>query len=613
MLWLVLLVSCSDVAPVEERAPGERVGRLQSCDDLDPTDCLLPWPSAAFTEADASRPSGLAVQIDEAVLPVLDDLSLLEAADGFSRASPLAVGFDVALGDVGNADARTDGVLQLFVAEPDHERYGEAIAVKTEVVDGSSLDKELSLLVAEPVELMPPNAEHVAVVTDAVGVAEVPRAVEVALDLVEPETDAEWEAWAYHAPTRLLLEDVGIDPTTVVRVWDFTTRSEEDGTRRLLHMVEETAAAEDDWVVQIDSIEYPESDALEAIVEGRLTGLPGFLDETGHYVLDADRLPTITGTREARFRLTVPNTDDYHVALYGHGTGGNVDDDAFDEELAAAGIAKLNLQFVGWTGDDVLETFFGFTAMVDGCSTSAAGLAEVLAGGTALLTAMEDQIPAALSELEHQPDVSEPVWVGGSLGGTTGAVFVGVEPRIETAVLNVPGAGWSHFLAKSYLYEMGLGDLMLSTYGAEWKLRIAIAMGQTAWDDADGVVWAERALEPGGVILLQESMGDPVLPNVGSELLANALGATQFSPVLEDVYGLEVTDGAVTVGAALQQFHVPDTGPYDVHGFAARDTEAGAAALEQMTGLLESYWAGSATVSAPESCVSFGCDFGDSW
>lgn len=69
MLWLALLLSCEDVAPVAERLPGERTGRLTSCDDLDPTDCLLPWPSAAFTDADTARPSGLAVQVDASLFP----------------------------------------------------------------------------------------------------------------------------------------------------------------------------------------------------------------------------------------------------------------------------------------------------------------------------------------------------------------------------------------------------------------------------------------------------------------------------------------------------------------------------------------------------------------
>jgi hypothetical protein len=95
-------------------------------------------------------------------------------------------------------------------------------------------------------------------------------------------------------------------------------------------------------------------------------------------------------------------------------------------------------------------------------------------------------------------------------------------------------------------------------------------------------------------------MGDPILPNVGTDLLASALGAVHLDPALEPILGLEHTTDAVTSGAAITQFRVPVTGQYDVHGFAARDTPAGDAALQQILELLTSAWAGSPEMSHPQ-------------
>ncbi len=54
-------------------------------------------------------------------------------------------------------------------------------------------------------------------------------------------------------------------------------------------------------------------------------------------------------------------------------------------------------------------------------------------------------------------------------------------------------------------------------------------------------------------------------------------------------------------------------GPYNVHGFAARDTPAGVAAREQIVGFIRSLWAGSMRVTIPSGCAMNtppgSCDF----
>ena len=56
---------------------------------------------------------------------------------------------------------------------------------------------------------------------------------------------------------------------------------------------------------------------------------------------------------------------------------------------------------------------------------------------------------------------------------------------------------------------------------------------------------------------------------------------------------------------------------YDIHGFAARSTLAGDAAMEQIFAFIQSYWAGNPEITFPEACSAVtpagDCDFSEMW
>lgn len=631
LVLLALATGCGK--GIVDREPGERAPLTSTCDGQDAVDCLLPWPSSAFTAADASTPTGLRVAVSPDALPLPDRVDYLNRADGFSRVTGVATAFSggvdpsaLSWDPAGSLDAESP--LQVLVAEPGHARYGERIAFRGELVDAPGLDGERQLVIGRPANVLPANAEHVVVVLDTIGAVEASRVTRVILGLDEPEGREEAEIAAYHAPTRALVAEVGLDPARIVRIWDFTTRSAGDATFRMHAMMAELDQHVDALGIEIDSVVLPEDTGIDAIVRGRLTGAPGFLDAGGYLVLDEAGRPQVVGERDIEFRIMVPAGEGpYRVGLYGHGTGGDVTDTAFDHELGEIGVAKVALRFDGWTGDDLVGTLFGFQSFLDGSERSTAGLMQALAGGTVLLTALDGVLGDTLAAetiadvanpaAGRRPDTAQAAWLGGSMGGTMGGVMVSAEPRLRIGVLNVPGAGWTHMIPDSLLYSAGLGSVLLENYGDEVDLQVAMLMGQTSWDEVDGAPWADEALAAGGVFLLQESMGDPILPNHGTELLANAFGAVHLEPVLEPIHGLTVLDGTATGGAAIEQFRVPDTGQYDVHGFAARETPAGEAAREQMLGFLLSAWAGAPEMSHPSGCSEVtpdgSCDFSGMW
>ncbi|HNC95100.1 MAG TPA: hypothetical protein PKW90_03185, partial [Myxococcota bacterium] len=298
---LLLLLACrpAAVVPPSDREAGVRAPLSATCSSLDALRCALPWPSSSYTTLDSSSETGVRVALHPDALPVDDDPSWLNLADGFSRVSPLAVGFTGVLDPATAADA-----VHLYVSFEAGEEVTVEVPVWTEVV---VREEQESLLLAYPRRVLPANADLVAVVSDGLrridgSVPERSDAQAVVLGLQEPEGEEELALRAYHAPTRALLQRAGLEPEHLLRAWDFSTRSADDPGRRLLEMQAAMAAAQ--ATVQIRSVVPHPSANVAMIVEGTLEGLPDFLDaETGWLQVDAGGHPQPVGSRSHPFRI----------------------------------------------------------------------------------------------------------------------------------------------------------------------------------------------------------------------------------------------------------------------------------------------------------------------
>jgi hypothetical protein len=480
-----------------------------------------------------------------------------------------------------------------------------------------------TLLQGYPLAPLEPNADYVAVVTDDlpledVGQRKPSRRTAVALALAVPESQTEAELAAYHAPTRATLARAGIDPTHVLRVWDFTTRSEADATERLRAMRRAAVKAVTDGTttIALDLVEIRENGPIAAVIEGHIGGLPRFAstEEGGGLTLDEERLPVAEGSHDAPFRVTIPaGTGDYRFVMYGHGTGGSFHDAAFDDELAELGVAKLGIQFYGWTDGDVVTTFLGFDNIVAGTHRSTAGLMQAIADGAAVEQAMLGPLRTLLAapKLQDVPnpavgrhaDGTIPVWVGGSLGGTMGAVYTGSAPEPRFGVFNVGGAAWTHFSPFAMI-----NGFIRGPYGGDLNVLIAMAITQGNWDEVDGATWSPHLRDKDSMFLIQESIGDPVLPNPGTDMLAVVAGAQLLGKALAPIPGLAQV-GKDAGPSQITQYRVADTDELAIHGFAARDTAAGEAAREQIFEFLTSVWAAAPKIELPSSCAHESCDF----
>jgi hypothetical protein len=360
---------------------------------------------------------------------------------------------------------------------------------------------------------------------------------------------------------------------------------------------------------------------IAVTVEGTVTGLPQFIDpkEGSAIALDAQGLPVANGTRSAPFRVVVPvGTGDYHFVMFGHGTGGDYFDTTLDAEVANAGIAKVGIQFDGWTSQTVVPTFLSLVQLFQGSRHATGMLMQALIDASAIQSALGSVLGEALAApmlgttanpaVGRHPNSDTVVWTGGSLGGILGLVAASADPDVHYGVLNVPGAAWTHFVPGSTIFAT-ISGFLLDPYHGQLNALEGVAMTQGMWDEIDGAVWSTKLAQRNAAFLIQESIGDPVVPNVGSEMVAAVTHATQVGAVLVPVAAGIPTAPEVDGASGFTQYRVVASEPLDVHGFASKDTPAGKAARVQSAAFLSSVYAGSPKIVVPAGCPNGSCDF----
>lgn len=595
-----------DVVAPPDRRPGERRARTARCDETEPAVCLLPWPSSAFLEVDAQTATGVRVAVSpDAVLP--DDGLEALSADGFSRISPIVLRLPDGVG----AD---DVEVRLYQVEP------EVVVreVDTRLVFGRN-PNDRDTLVAYPRAPLMAGREHNVVVlakgeTKARWAAS--RITELALGAVA-ETSEEAAIAAHHAPARGIVSGWSTDEREqVVRLWDFVTRSAEDPRARLRSLANRAKEAVQSGLARIVLERAEVRDGpIAMIVFGSISGLP---DEGGEGEQPTFAVP---------FRVVVPaGVGDYRYVLYSHGTSGDVRDTAFDELIAGSGAAKVNVEIDGWTEASLGPSISGLLVPIEGSRSIVEKMRRSFAGIAAIHAAIDGPLGELLAadtilgvdnpEAGRGPRIGPPIWTGGSLGGVVGAVYGQLEPSVAGGVLNVPGAGFTHWLAQSEFTSL-LDLALASRYPAMVEQQVMVALSQTIWDEVDGAIWADARVEP-PVFLVQISIGDPVMPAVGTHMVARSLGAVMTVPEgVDPIVGLDGLERAeLVVGrTGYTEFKTSETSATAVHGFAARDSEAGKAARDQIQAFIRTLWDGTPVIGIPQRCLEAArpgvCDFSE--
>ncbi len=355
-------------------------------------------------------------------------------------------------------------------------------------------------------------------------------------------------------------------------------------------------------------LDSPSADAPTAPLTGFWRAAPGayvppfagVLDPRSTFVTFANPLPVAKSTQRVPLLLTVPNASSgktkppagWPIVIFQHGiTRDRTDMFAVAGTLASQGFAviaidaplhgitsaqsPLNAANPAFAALGARERTFNLdlTDNVSGASgpdgvpdpsgsyfinlpsllTSRDNIRQAVAD---LLVLARDIPSARYSGSGTDFDASQISFVGQSLGGIIGTVYMGVQPDTKIALLNVPGGGIANLLEASPTFgpriRAGLAQLGLSPGTPDYSAFFGAA--QTVIDSADPINWAlpaNNSLLASKSLLLQEVVGsadslpDQVIPNSvvgaplsGTEPLIRILGLSSITQSTQSASGI---------------------------------------------------------------------------
>jgi hypothetical protein len=543
------------------------------CDPLDTRQCLLPFPSDAYTVADPTSATGVRVAIPADGTPGNVDGVPVEVTewnrnDGFSPNSTILThvrDLDTEASalppwtDLDASLAADANVVLVDVAT------GERVPLWAEpTTDAPTADD--SLLVVQPAVSLEESTTYAVGLRGLVTTAGAPveptpafRAYRDALATDLPEIERRRDAMeaAFNA-----LEAAGVARDDLQLAWTFTTASTENLTGRMLHIRDETLAALGGSAPPFtvtDVVEPGEEGIARQVVGtftvtnwltgdgspgnrfhyGGSTGAPGALDD----------LPVANGTLQAPFVCNIGDAvavgrQPGRLVQYGHGLlGSHFEIDArnvrdMSNEHNAVHCAT---KWAGMSEDDIpnavaaLGDLSLFPSMADRLQQ---GVLDQLVLGRLMLASDGLVTHPAFQRPDATPliDTSELVFDGNSQGGIMGMMLTAVSTDIERAVLGVPGMNYSMLLPRSVDFDI-YEAVFEPAYPNPLDRTLLISLVQMLWDRGEGGGYAHHITSdplPGTEakdVLLQVALGDHQVTELAAYVAARTMEIPIHRPV----------------------------------------------------------------------------------
>jgi hypothetical protein len=137
-------------------------------------------------------------------------------------------------------------------------------------------------------------------------------------------------------------------------------------------------------------------------------------------------------------------------------------------------------------------------------------------------------------------------YFGASLGGILGSTFMAYEPEITRGVLGVPGSAWSLLFERSFAWT-ALQGAIIGSYEDQYYYQMVAALLGLGMEPYDSITTAGglTGLVGDGIegvpdkqILMYEGIGDCLVTNMGTEMLARTMGLQVTAPSLKVPYGI---------------------------------------------------------------------------
>jgi hypothetical protein len=549
------------------------------CDELDVSQCVLPFPSNRYTVADATTPTGRRVAIPADGLPknatgISIDPSEWNRNDGFSPNSSI-------LTHVADLDAKASALPEWTDLEGSLSNDASVVIIDKETGEriplwaelDAEVDGEQPLLIVYPAVALLDGHSYVVAMRNlktTSGADVVPSPIfEFYRDGYTSDNERLNERTTEMDAMFTALTSAGIERSTLQLAWDFTVASTQNLTGRILAVRDNTL----EWLdtqspdFTITSIVPASKDDVAVQVAGTFK-LPTHLTGDGSagqkFAYDSttpgpNDLPILGEVADVPFICQVPKVavDDpstvLHPGLYGHGLLGSEYEIDYGGDVRAlaqeADVLFCATKWAGMSEDDVgnavvsLQDLSNFPTVADRLQQ---GIVNMIALGRLMNTDDGILSDPAFGDIKVEGEL---VYYGNSQGGIMGSALAAVSPDISRAVLGVPATNYGLLLLRSIDFDQ-YEAVMKSAYPARSDRTIAISLMQMLWDRGEGGGYINHitrdplpGTQPNKAVLLHVAWGDHQVSELAAFNEARSLGAKIYRPVVADGRSREVTPG----------------------------------------------------------------------
>lgn len=601
--------ACGGEAP-EDTHTGATVEELypDGCDPIVPAEfCGFPFPTDVWSVPEATSPTGLMVHFHrDRMAPMRSELvggetvqsyqdaTLFDDFDGFSPGAQMIFNFPGAT-LVGTAPV-TDIARSLEADSPTvivDAETGEHVAhfVETDLL---AADVSRQMIMMRPAARLRAGKRYIVAVrglVDGNGALVAPTSAFRALrDGRRHEHPSVGARRARYEAMFDTLETAGVSRRTLQLAWDFTTSTDAHNTARMVAMYEaglaELAVAPASY--SITAMQDNPSSHIARRIEGTVH-VPMYLTGTGgpgSTMMLSYGLPSQSGYVDVPFLLQIPNSAVAPVASaaapkpilqHGHGLFGSrteADGNEWRSFVDDNGFVILSMDWWGLADGDLLAV--GAVATTGDIrelrTVPDRGQQAMLNFLYGLNAAMNGLVTDPATQINGHPTIDpvNPRYMGVSLGGIYGSVYLTLSPYIDRGTLMVPGQPFGLLLPRNtsafpslrYLLEnVSLND------GA--AVPLALEYLQMLWDRGEPNGYTHLMLsDPMNVlpfardhhVLIMDAIGDKTVTTLGAAEMARTIGVPEITPVPRQVFGLAQMAGPIANGSGFVEF---DFGPME--------------------------------------------------
>ncbi|MCB9597026.1 MAG: hypothetical protein H6719_30160 [Sandaracinaceae bacterium] len=584
-----------------DAGPGDVAYRAE-CENINGTHCMMPWPSDRWRGADGH------LAIDPAATPVNSfdvplDPAQFERFDGFSPATSLVTSFPGAVDpsllngeDAIAATLEASSTTVIVDAET-----GELVAHFAELDLWEATDPNRAPLYLRPAARFEEGRRYVVGIrglrtTD--GAAVEPSAY---FRLLRDGGDAAGTDVAarrarFDTDVFPVLEAAGVPRAELIEAWDFTTATGESIWGEMVAMRDAAMTAVGERGLGCTVIRVVDSDVdtdAPSDVWRQIIGtveVPLFTNGDGALTPDAslhrggDGRPVQNGTAQVPFIAQIPlsvrdavqaGEAPARIELYGHGLFGSRQEITYGwhrEHQQRLGVVSIAVDWWGMSENDLERITGTLTDFSDFYSTgerlqqsviNALVLARSFRGVCSELPEMQVPMPAGTMPAV---DPTQLYYYGNSQGGIMGGVLAGLATDIDRFVLGVAGMSYPLLIKRSSAWTE-YGPVMAVGYPDALEADLIMVMSASLWDLAEPSTYTSHWLAdplpgtPTHRVMMQIGIGDGLVSNAASYMMARTAGLPVVTPSPTMPYGIEATTAPVDSGMVI--WDIPGVSPRD--------------------------------------------------